>query len=46
MVESEREMLREAEDNAGRPAERSTSLQSTYEDSVPPAEHDWELEDV
>jgi hypothetical protein len=46
MVNSEREMVRK---NAGLPnqespnEERFTSLQPTYEDSVPP-ENDWELE--
>ncbi|ADW67504.1 hypothetical protein [Granulicella tundricola] len=44
MVESEREMVRKT---AEKPAEESfTSLQPTYEDSVPPdPENDWEYED-
>ncbi len=42
MVTSEREMVRK--DDEQPPTERSTSLQATYEDSVPP-ENDWELED-
>jgi len=42
MVESEREMLRgQVEDT--KPAE-STSLQRTYEDSIPPDDNDWEFE--
>ena len=42
MVESEREMVRRlAEDD--KPADRFTSLQPTYEDSVPPDhEADWD----
>jgi hypothetical protein len=43
MVTSEREMVRKDEEHPQQ-QERSTSLQPTYEDSVPP-ENDWELED-
>lgn len=43
MVTSEREMVKKPVESAD--AERSTSLQPTYEDSVPAAEDDWELED-
>ena len=42
MVTSEREMVRKDEEPVV--VERETSLQATYEDSVPP-ETDWELED-
>ena len=41
MVQSEREMVRKNEEAPKE--ERFTSLQPTYEDSVPP-ETDWELE--
>lgn len=41
MVNSEREMVRKNEESPKE--ERFTSLQPTYEDSVPP-EDDWELE--
>jgi hypothetical protein len=41
MVNSEREMVRKNEESPKE--ERFTSLQPTYEDSVPP-ENDWELE--
>jgi hypothetical protein len=41
MVNSEREMVRRNEEPPKE--ERFTSLQPTYEDSVP-AEDDWELE--
>ncbi|HUZ95085.1 MAG TPA: hypothetical protein VMU57_09245 [Edaphobacter sp.] len=41
MVNSEREMVRRNEESPKE--ERFTSLQPTYEDSVPP-EDDWELE--
>ncbi len=45
MVEtSEREMVRKTEDAPVK--DKFTSLQPTYEDSVPPdAENDWENED-
>ncbi|WP_263381921.1 hypothetical protein [Granulicella arctica] len=43
MVTTEREMLKKPVEPAVQ--ERSTSLQPTYEDSVPAAEDDWELED-
>ena len=43
MVTSEREMVRKTgeEDPAKQPEERFTSLQPTYEDSVPPSADDW-----
>jgi len=41
MVNSEREMVRQYEESPTE--ERFTSLQPTYEDSVPP-ETEWELE--
>ncbi len=45
MVESEREMVRRPSEDLKR-EERFTSLQPTYEDSVPPQqESDWEFED-
>ena len=45
MVESEREMVRRLSDNAEQ-EERFTSLQPTYEDSVPVApDDDWELDE-
>ncbi len=44
MVTSEREMVRSLEQDS-KLEERFTSLQPTYEDSVPTAsEDDWELE--
>lgn len=43
MVNSEREMVRPIDDSAKPKEERFTSLQPTYEDSVPP-EDDWDLE--
>jgi hypothetical protein len=42
MVNSEREMVRKNEESP-KNEERFTSLQPTYEDSVPP-ENDWEME--
>ena len=42
MVESEREMLRKLEQR--KPEEKFTSLQPTYEDTVPPDTDDWEHE--
>ena len=45
MVESEREMVRRLTEGEEK-EERFTSLQPTYEDSVPPADDDdWELAD-
>jgi hypothetical protein len=43
MVNSEREMVRPIDDSPKPKEERFTSLQPTYEDSVPPEEA-WELE--
>jgi hypothetical protein len=43
MVTSEREMVKQQADLTEE--ERSTSLQPTYEDSVPSTEDDWEFED-
>lgn len=44
MVESEREMIRDLT-RSPKTEERFTSLQPTYEDSVPPSsEQDWEFE--
>jgi hypothetical protein len=43
MVTSEREMVKKPVEPSDK--ERSTSLQPTYEDSVPSSEDDWELED-
>ncbi len=44
MVKSEQEMLQQLAE-AGKREERFTSLQPTYEDSIPPApDSDWELE--
>ncbi len=43
MVTSEREMVKKPVEPPG--AKNSTSLQPTYEDSVPLADDDWELED-
>ena len=49
MMTSEREMVRELEydGKAKEPkVEKFTSLQPTYEDTIPPdPEHDWELDD-
>ena len=46
MTASEREMVRRLEEDEVEGQERSTSLQSTYEDSVPPdPEHDWHLDE-
>jgi hypothetical protein len=50
MVTSEREMVRELDDDSSdkpaRQPERFTSLQPTYEDTVPPDPEDaWEYED-
>ena len=45
MVESEREMVRKLLEQE-KTDERFTSLQPTYEDSVPPGqEDDWEMEE-
>ena len=46
MTSTEREMVRPLEGDAERrPQDRSTSLQPTYEDSVPPyPEDEWEHE--
>jgi hypothetical protein len=45
MVDSEREMLREEQEaKLGERAPFDSSLQATYEDSVPP-EDDWKYED-
>lgn len=45
MVETEREMVRRLTEEE-KPEERFTSLQPTYEDSIPPQqESDWEFED-
>jgi len=43
MVTSEREMVKKPSEVVE--AERSTSLQPTYEDSVPLGEDDWEFEE-
>ena len=43
MVTSERERVKKPVEPTEK--ERWTSLQPTYEDSVPVAEDDWELED-
>ena len=43
MVTSEREMVKKPVEPAT--TERSTSLQPTYEDSIPAAPDDWELEE-
>ncbi len=50
MVTSEREMVRKLDvdpkEAETRKPERNTSLQPTYEDTVPPdPENDWELDD-
>jgi hypothetical protein len=49
MIEtSEKEMVRQLdyEELEKKKAERFTSLQPTYEDTIPPdPEHDWELDD-
>jgi len=46
MVETEREILREKDEETklGERKPFDSSLQATYEDSVPPAD-DWEYED-
>ncbi len=47
MVTSEREMVRKLtpeEQAAQQPAERFTSLQPSYEDTIAPDPEDWELE--
>jgi hypothetical protein len=50
MVTSEREMIRplleEQHPAEQKPEERFTSLQPTYEDSVPPDPDDWEYNDA
>ncbi len=43
MVTSDREMVRKL-GNEEKKEERSTSLQPTYEDSIPPEAEDWDLE--
>jgi hypothetical protein len=43
MVTSEREMVKMPAEPVEK--DRSTSLQPTYEDSVPASEDDWEFED-
>ena len=43
MVTTEREMVKKPIETP--PTGRDTVLQPTYEDSVPAAEDDWELED-
>ncbi len=45
MVTSEREMVRRLQEDEVEQQERSTSLQSTYEDSIPPDPDDWHLDD-
>jgi hypothetical protein len=46
MVTSEQEMVRKLEDTPVEELqERFTSLQPTYEDSVPGADEDWEYGD-
>lgn len=45
MVESEWEMLREKREREKKTEERFTSLQPTYEDSVPLPE-EWEYDDA
>ena len=42
MVESERAMVRPPDPPEHEAAERFTSLQPTYEDSVPPDPDDWD----
>lgn len=42
MVESEREMIRRPDPSPAESLERFTSLQPTYEDSVPPDPEDWD----
>ncbi len=44
MVTSEREMIRPLLEE--QPEEKFTSLQPTYEDTVPPDPDDWELDDA
>ena len=44
MVTTEKEMVRKLAETTP-PADRTTSLQATYEDTVPPdPEDDWEFE--
>ena len=43
MITSEQEMVKKPVQPAVN--DRSTSLQPTYEDSVPTSDDDWELED-
>jgi hypothetical protein len=43
MVESEREMVRKL-DGSELEEEKFTSLQPTYEDTIPPDPDDWELD--
>ena len=44
MVTSEKEMVKKLTDTPA-PSERNTSLQATYEDTVPPdPDDDWEYE--
>ncbi len=45
MVESEREMIRKLQEDEVEKQERSTSLQPTYEDSIPPDPDGWQLDD-
>ena len=46
MVTSEKEMVRKLVAEDEKPEEKFTSLQATYEDSIPPsAEDDWDDED-
>jgi hypothetical protein len=42
MVESEREMVRKLDDSELR--DKFTSLQPTYEDTIPPDPEDWDVE--
>ena len=42
---SEREMVRRLHEDEVETEERSTSLQPTYEDSIPPDPDDWHLDD-
>ena len=46
MVTSEREMVRKLDHDEKAETEKFTSLQPSYEDSIPPdPENDWELDD-
>ncbi len=45
MVTSEREMIRPLLEEQ-KPEEKFTSLQPTYEDTVPPDPDDWEYDDA